>query len=159
MRITLQIAFCIALLGSVVTAQNKIESKWHCDKGTTQHSLDVGDMPGHTYMIQQGTCTNNASDSSLPEKTGMYTEFDENKKSGYTGHGRFNTTMADGDKVYYTYETSGPADMSKPANNKWKIVNGTGKQKGITGSGTCSGMRNKDESSDWTCTGTYTVPK
>jgi len=76
-----------------------------------------------------------------------------------SGHGRFNVTMDNGDKVYYTYETTAPTDITKPASNKWTIHSGTGKDKGIKGSGTCSGKRNADESSDWACTGTHSMGK
>jgi len=42
--------------------------------------------------------------------------------------------------------------------NKWKILSGTGKYKGIKGSGTCSGKLNAD-AADWECTGTYSMGK
>jgi hypothetical protein len=47
--------------------------------------------------------------------------------------------MANGDKVYYTYGRSAPTDISKTLSQKWEILSGTGKYKGIKGSGTCSG--------------------
>jgi hypothetical protein len=65
--------------------------------------------------------------------------------------------MDNGDMAHYTYEGSGPTDITKPATNKWKILGGTGKHKGMKGSGSCSGTRNQDGSSDWTCTGTYSM--
>jgi len=74
-------------------------------------------------------------------------------------HGHFNVTMDNGDKVFYTYEGTAPADMAKPVSNRWKIVNGTGKYKGIKGSGSCSGMRQKDMTVDYTCAGTYSIGK
>ena len=74
-------------------------------------------------------------------------------------HGRFNVTMDNGDKVYYTYERSSSTDITKPIEgHKWKIVSGTGKYKGIQGSGTCSGKANAD-AVDWECTGTYSMGK
>lgn len=76
-----------------------------------------------------------------------------------TGHGRYNVTMDNGDKVFYTYETSGSTDITKPASNKWKILSGNGKYKGIKGSGTCSGKLSADGAADWTCTGTYSMGK
>jgi len=152
MRKGLLLVFCLAVLGSVTLAQTKIETKWHCNNPAVTHKLDVGDMPDHSYSIAQGTCT--ATTSSAGEKSGAYTEFDETWKASMTGHGRFNVTMDNGDMEYYTYETSGPTDTKKPAANKWKIVGGTGKEKGVKASGSCSGTRSDDGSSDWTCSGT-----
>jgi len=157
MRRVWMVPMCVVAFAALTMAQNKIETKWHCSKATEQHKLDVGDMPGHTYGIQQGTCTATSTDPSFQEKSGTFTEFDEMGKATYTGHGRYNVTMDNGDMVYYTYTTSGSADTKKPASNKWTIHTGTGKEKGIKGSGTCSGTRNDDGSSDWECTGTNTM--
>jgi hypothetical protein len=140
-------------------AQGKVDTKWHCPKESVSHKLDVGDVPGHSYMILQGTCNATASDSGFPEKTGFDTEFQEIWKSSINFHGRANMTMDNGDKVYYTYEGSASTDITKPAPIKWKILSGTGKYKGIKGSGTCSGKFNADGSFDNACTGTYSLGK
>jgi hypothetical protein len=148
------VAFCLLAFGSAAMAQ-KIETKWHCAAQTATHKLDVGDEADHSYVIAQGACTAGANTSG--DKSGAYTEFQEVWKASYTNHGRFNVTMDNGDMAYYTYEGSGPADISKPASNKWQILNGTGKHKGMKGSGSCSGSRNADGSSDWACTGSSTM--
>jgi len=155
MRKLMLVVLCLLGFASVAMAQNKIETKWHCSKAAAAHKFDVGDMPDHSYQIAQGTCT--ATSSGSGEKSGAYTEFQELWKASFTNHGRFNVTMDNGDMVYYTYEGSGSTDIKKPASNKWKIVNGSGKQKGIKGSGTCSGKQNEDGSSDWACTGTSSM--
>ena len=159
MRKLLFVAFSLLLLTSAAMAQGKIETKWHCSKPSTEHKLNVGDMPDHTYSIIQGTCKTTATGSAFAEKTGDYTEFDETWKASMSGHGRFNVTMDNGDKLYYTYETSGPMEVGKPLSNKWKINSGTGKYKDIKGSGTCSGKNSADGTSDWQCTGTYSMGK
>lgn len=151
------VALCLLALGSAAMAQDKLEDKWNCAKPSATQSFDVGDVAGHSYVIAQGACE--ATSSSSGEKTGSYTEFQELWKASFTNHGRFNVTTDNGDKVYYTYEGSGPSDIKKPASNKWKIVGGTGKHKGIKGSGSCSGDRHDDGTSDWTCTGTYSMGK
>jgi hypothetical protein len=159
MRKLLFTAISLLLLGSAAMAQGKVNTKWDCAKQTADHQFDVGDVPGHAYWIAQGGCTATSSDEGFAEKTGAFTEFREMWKASYTGHGRFNVTMDNGDKVFYTYDQTGSADITKPASNKWKIHSGTGKHKGIKGSGTCSGMFHEDGSSDWTCTGTYSMGK
>ena len=159
MRKPLLVVCSLMLFASAAMAQGKIDTKWHCSKPATEHKLNVGDMPDHTYSIIQGTCNATASDNSFAEKADEYTEFDETWKATMTAHGRYNVTMDNGDKVYYTYEESRPTDIIKPASNKWKILSGNGKYKGIEGSGTCSGKLNADGSADWACTGTYSTGK
>jgi hypothetical protein len=140
-------------------AQNKVDTKWHCPKDWVEHKFDVGDVPGHSYLIAQGTCNATASDSGFAEKAGGWTEFQEIWKASITYHGRENMAMDNGDKVYETYEGSVSTDLTKPFSNKWKILSGTGKYKGIKGSGTCSGKFNADGSIDLECTGTYSLGK
>jgi len=148
------VAFCLLVFGSAAMAE-KVDTKWHCAAPTANQKLDVGDEPDHSYAISQGTCT--ATVSASGEKSGAFTEFQEVWKASFTNHGRFNATMDNGDMAYYTYEGSGPTDIAKPVTNKWKILSGTGKHKGMKGSGSCSGTRHEDGSSDWACTGTYTM--
>ena len=159
MRKLLFVAFSLLVFASAVMAQNKVDTKWHCPKQAADHKFDVGDVPDHSYMILQGTCNATSSGSGFAEKTGNYTEFREMWKASATWHGRFSATMDNGDKVYYTYEGSGPNEIAKPVSNKWTMVSGTGKHKGIKGSGTCSGTRSADGSADWHCTGTYSMGK
>jgi hypothetical protein len=157
MRKLLLVAVALLVSGSVAMAQTKVDTKWHCLKATTEHKLEVGDAPDHYYWIGQGACDATASGGDLKEKTGTFTEFHDAWKSSFNFHGHFNATMDDGDKVNYMYEGSTSTDITKPAANKWKIVGGTGKHKGIKGSGTCSGKLNADGSGDWECTGTYAM--
>src|SRR5208337_4514919 len=158
-RKLLFVACSLLVFGSATMAQGKVDTKFHCPKESANYKLDVGDVPGHSYMILQGTCNVTASDSGFPEKTGVYTEFLEAWKTSFNFHGRSIMTMENGDKVYYTFEGSGSADSTKPASSKSKILRGTGKYKGIKGSGTCSIKSNPDGSFDMECTGTYSIGK
>ena len=150
MRKTLVVVICALGLASLAAAQTKLDSKWHCDKPTTQQKLDVGDTADHAYVIAQGNCT--ATSSSAGEKAGTYTEFQETWKSSFTNHGRLVVTMDNGDKTYYNYQGTGNP-VKKSAMNKWKIGGGTGSHKTAAGSGSCEGKLADDGSSDWTCTG------
>lgn len=156
MRKLLLFALSLLVSASVAVAQNKIETKWHCSKPTGQQ-LEVGDVPDHVYWIGQGTCEATSSSGDLKDKSGSFTEFHDQWKASFNFHGYYNETTEDGDKVYYTYEGTGSPDPSKPIANKWKVVRGSGKLKGIKGSGSCSGKLNDDGSDDITCTGTYSI--
>ncbi len=173
MRKLMFLAIPLLVLGSSAMAQDKpsamapakpmaaggmghmIKTTWHCAKPSAQQSLDIGDMPDHSYGIMQGTCDATATAKGFPEKSGQYTETGETTKATLVSHGRYNVTMDNGDKVFYTYTDIGSTDPSKPMSNKWKIIGGTGKYKGINGSGSCTGKNNADSSSDLTCTGSY----
>ncbi len=157
MRMFFLVALALLVSGSIAMAQDKIDTKWHCSKATTEHKLDVGDVPDHTFLISQGTCDSTSSDGDLKEKSGQYTEFHDGWKASFKFHGYFDATADNGDKVHYTYEGSASTDIAKPAANKWKIVSGSGQHKGIKGSGTCAGKANADGSADWECTGTYAM--
>jgi len=157
MRNFVLVALSLLVSISAAMAQSKVDTKWHCGKATAEHKLDVGDAPDHVLWIGQGACDATASEGDLKEKSGQFTEFHDQWKASFNFHGYYNATTDNGDKVHYTYEGSTSTDTTKPAANKWKIVSGTGKNKGIKGSGTCSGKANADGSYDWECTGTYSM--
>ncbi len=157
MRKFLLMALALLVSGSIAMAQSKIDTKWHCSKAATEHKLEVGDMPDHALVVAQGTCETTGGSGDLKEKSGQYTEFRDAWKASFNYHGYYNATTEDGDKVFYKYEGSASTDITKPAANKWKIVSGSGKYKGIKGSGSCAGKVNPDNSLDWECTGTYSM--
>lgn len=157
MRNFVLVALSLLLPISAAMAQSKVDTKWHCGKAAAEHKFDVGDAPDHVLWIGQGTCDATASEGDLKEKSGQFTEFHDQWKASFNFHGYYNATTDSGDKVHYTYEGSASTDTTKPAANKWKIVGGTGKNKGIKGSGTCAGKAAADGSYDWECTGTYTM--
>jgi hypothetical protein len=166
MRKLFLMTFPLLVWGAVAMAQSKpsamarhkIDTKWHCQKASEQHQLDVGDMPGHSYGIAQGACDATSS-GGLGEKTGQYTESQEMWTASMKSHGIFISTLDNGDKIHYAYQFSGPTAPAKPMSNRWRIVSGTGAHKGIKGSGTCSGKSNADGSVDWACAGGYSMGK
>jgi len=150
MRRAMAVTFCLVLFGAMMFGQ-KVDTKWHCTKPAENPTLKVGDVPDHTYSLAQGTCE--ATGGSGGDKSGAWTESQETWKASYSLHGRFNVTMDNGDMVYYSYERSGKPG-EKTLHDKWKIASATGKHKGMTGSGTCTGKVNDDGSADFECSGT-----
>ena len=54
--------FCLFLCGlcvvsGIALAQGKSNVQWKCDKPAVQHTINVGDKPGHAYAIDQINCT------------------------------------------------------------------------------------------------------
>ena len=151
--ISLFLAYPFLLL-SIATAQNRIDTKWHCPNVSASHELQVGDVPDHSYLILQGGCSA-VSNSGLAEKNAAYTEFVESWKESNKFFGRWNVTLEDGDKLFYSYEGSEVTESKKPVTDTWKILGGTGKYKNAKGTGTCTGQVHEDGSSDWECVGEY----
>jgi hypothetical protein len=149
MRKPYLLAFCVLVFASVAIAQTSGKTKWHCDKPTTQNQLEVPDGSGHLFVIAQGNCT--ATQASMGEKSGQYTEFQDAHNTSFSNHGRLVVTMDNGDKAYYDYSGSGDR-AKKSATNKWKVAGGTGKFKSGGPSGACTGTLGDDGSSDWNCT-------
>jgi len=153
----------VCLFASAALAQGRISGTWSCPKppAATTHSYAAGDKPNHNYNLVQFKCTASKGEiAGVKEKEGSGVEFSETTGNNAANHGVFTETMANGDHVTYKYTGSA---VSKNGNlvsgaNKFDL-SGTGKFKDLKGSGTCSGKGNKDGSSTWTCTGTYTGVK
>jgi len=144
---------------STALAQNRVDTKWSCQKPSVFYSVAVGDAPNHTYTIFQVSCKSTASDANFPEDNSDYTEFQEMQDGSVSVHGRMNVTMKNGDKAYYSFEGSFSTDTTKPFWQRWEIESGTGRYKSIKGDGTCSGMVHADGTGDMECIGTYSIGK
>jgi hypothetical protein len=152
----------VCLCATVALAQGKVNNGWACGKPAMGHSIEIGDQPNHAYTIAQVKCTSTKGEiAGVREKEGTGTEFHEVTGNHSSGHGVFVETMANGDKIYFTYQPTGTSKngLMQSGSNKWQATGGTGKFKGIKGNGTCSGTGNADGSTNWTCTGTYSLPK
>jgi hypothetical protein len=162
MRKLVWIVGLVCLSATGARAQGKVDNGWACGKPAGGSSIDVGDKPGHAYSIYQIKCTSTKGEiEGVKEKEGTGTEFAEMKGNKSSGHGVFVETMANGDMIHFTYQTSATLEKGQmqSAANKWQATSGTGKFKGIKGSGSCTGKPAADGSSDWTCAGTYSLPK
>ena len=154
------VVLCLLFLApSVALAQGKTNVQWKCDKPSDQHSLPVGDKPGHAYSIEQISCTAIKGEIAGNKiKSGTGTEFLDIKGDNATGHGEFVESMENGDKNMYRYEFT--ASMKNGAfqsgSNKWSLIEGGGKMKGGKASGTCIAKGNPDQSVSFDCMGTYT---
>jgi hypothetical protein len=155
---------CAVFLFAVATgsAQTKITLSGKCDKPTILQSVPVGDMDGHAFVLDQGKCATMGEVGGAKSKEGMYSERGEMRGTHAKVWGFFLESYDSGDKIFYTYQSTGTmttgGGVSK-STNSWQMVGGTGKMKGIKGSGTCesTGNANGDGGDEFTCTGTYTL--
>ena len=152
----------VCLCATVVLAQGKVDNGWACGKPAMANSIEVGDQPNHAYAIDQIKCTSTKGEiAGVKEKEGTGTEFAEVTGNSSKGHGVFVETMANGDKIHFTYQTTATIKngQMQTGSDKWQATGGTGKFKGIKARGTCTGTGNADGSTTWACTGTYSLPK
>ncbi len=159
MRRTRLFALALCMAGSVAGAQ-AVNVTWHCVPQGTPTALQIGDAPGHAYLLDQVKCTAlKGSIGGVKQKEGLATEFSEATGDNAKGHGAFVETLSSGDKINYTYTLAGVSKDGKPVSgtNKWTAVGGTGKFKGATGSGGCKGTANPDGSFNYDCTGNITA--
>ena len=57
MRIV-SVLVAITLAASAAAGQTKISGSVHCPgKSDESHTIEVGDHPGHVYILEKGTCT------------------------------------------------------------------------------------------------------
>jgi hypothetical protein len=143
------------------TAQTKISGKQTCAKPDPQQSIDVGDKAGHSVTVQKAACK---WDVGL-EIEGVKSTESVDVASGEvwgtsaTQHGYNMSTMDNGDK--FTVKYSGTIKVAKDGtaafDGKWNFVSGTGKLKGIKGSGTYKGTGSADGSGTVDVEGDYTI--
>ena len=155
------VGLCVFFVcAGLAAAQTKVDVQWKCAKPAAQHSVDVGDQPGHAFLISQFKCNATKGEmEGVKQKDGAGAQFDEGTGNAAKFHGIYVETLANGDKVNYSYE--GSANMKGgaivDASNKWWSTKGTGKFAGIKANGTCKGTGAADGSVTWDCAGTYTA--
>jgi hypothetical protein len=146
---------------AVTSAQTKSTSSGKCAKAGVQQSVPAGDKDGHTFMIQSGKCETMGKVGDANSTEGAFAEHDEATGNIVKGSGVFVETYDTGDKIFYAYQaTVTMKDGSLMAGvNKYQITGGTGKMKGIKGSGTCKMTAGADSGFTYKCTGDYTLPE
>ena len=165
MRIkTFFLCLIVIALAAVASAQTKISGTQQCGKPDQEHSIQIGDRPNHSFAISQGKCTYTkpVEIAGIQSKEGVYTTLTET--SGNTLRYRFYyvDTMASGDKAYYRGEGTMTVkdEVPQSGDEKWTLVRGAGKLKGIKGKGTNTlKTAAADGSSTWDIEGEYELPK
>ncbi len=156
---TLCVCAVVALAVAMASAQTKTSMTGKCGKPDVEQSVPAGDQAGHAFSISQGKCTADGKIGSAMGKEGVFADHGEAMGTHTKTSGVFVETFDSGDKVFYNYqETVTTKDnMLQTGTNKYQIAGGTGKMKGIKGSGGCKLTGASDGSVDYTCTGTYTL--
>ncbi|HKD64134.1 MAG TPA: hypothetical protein VKB40_08875 [Candidatus Acidoferrales bacterium] len=149
--------FAFALVSTLAQTKQSLTGK--CSKPDTEQSVPAGDVEGHTFSLVQFKCTAKGEVNGEEGKDGIATEQRDGTAKHAKSWGVFVETFEGGDKVFYDYQTTVAAksDGTMAGTNKYQITGGTGKMKGIKGSGTCKLTDTGDGGSDYSCTGEYTI--
>ncbi len=162
MRRFLSFAFvsCLTVSTGVAQGAKTLKGSWKCSVVEPVSSVPVTGQADHAYSVYQVKCTASSGQvAGVKEQTGTATEFAEVMGNTNKGHGIFVETLENGDMVTYDYTFSSTMNgkVAVSASNTWTMKSGTGKAKGIKGSGSCKGKGNADASLSLDCTGSYTT--
>ena len=147
-----------AFAAAVTSAQTPIAMKGTCGKPDVMQTVPAGDREGHVFTLGQGKCTDDNEVNGVKSSGGVFAEHGDATATRSTAWGLYTESYAGGDKVFYEYETASTTKDGAmvSGSNKWKITGGTGKMKGMKGSGTCKLAPTADGGLTFDCSGTYT---
>ena len=161
-KLFLLVVMTCVCAGLASAQQGKIDSQWTCTKATSTDTSQAASKTPPTHMKVTFTCTATKGEiAGVKEKDGKGTETDDIKGDKVSGKGTFVESLENGDtlNIKYTVQATMKDGMVDTGSNKWQIASGTGKFKGIKGSGGCTGKGNADGSSAYDCTGNYSMAK
>jgi len=150
-------------LAAVASAQNKTSGTLQCSKPEQQQAIEVGDLPNHSFTINQSKCTwtKPLEIAGVQSKEDVYTEFSEvtGDRARVQGYGV--GTMTNGDKFYVRLGCSFALKEGAPESGECTgtFVGGSGKLKGLKGKATSKGKGTSDGTSTWEIESEYELPK
>jgi hypothetical protein len=146
-------------------AQTQVSGTLKCgdDKGDIQHTVEVGDHPGHVLMVGKGTCTWTAPIVIAGVKSITQTGASTTEVNGAKGQEKVYAviTMENGDKVFvHAQDTGTLTEGGKVITyaGTFSFTGGTGKFKGLKGKGTYKGSGNPESETTSQVEGEYTLP-
>jgi hypothetical protein len=160
MRKVILVPALLCGMAVIAGAQTKISGKLACAKPSVSQTGGDG---GQRIMFQKANCTWTTPFTVDGSKPGPTVDVSIGDMTGSTGkdHGYSTTVMDNGDSTFVRYE--GTMQMKKDGsgtlNGTWKYVRGTGKFRGISGSGTYKGQGASDGSAWADVSGHYSLAK
>jgi hypothetical protein len=153
----------LAMWPLAAQAQTPLNVTWKCNVVQPMPTpLPVPGEADRVYAVYQAKCTTDAGEiAGVKQKEGTTTEFADMKPTGAMGHGVFVETLENGDTIAYKFQATSTTKnkIVQSATDTWTITGGTGKVKGIKGTGVCKGKGDAEGSITLLCTGNYTLPK
>jgi hypothetical protein len=149
----------LALVVAMASAQTKTSMTGKCGKADVEQSVPAGDQSGHVFTLSQGKCSAEGDVGGAAGKDGAFSEHGEVTATHMKNWGVYVETFDSGDKIYYNYQGMGTMKDGAfhAGTNKYQITGGTGKMKGIKGSGSCKLTGTAGGGLDYSCSGEYTL--
>jgi hypothetical protein len=157
---------CLVALGVLasvaLSAQTKISGTLSCVKPDPMNAIPVGDAEGSVMNLAKVQCTwsKGMEMAGVTTKDGYSVAAGEVHGGKTKDHGIHVGNMANGDKYYVHFQSTGTAnpDHSGTSDGTWSFDGGTGKLKGLTGKGTYKATNNADGTSTVDVVGEYKTP-
>lgn len=156
---------CLLLfaLTPMLAAQTKLSGTAHCGKPDQQQTLEVGDRSGHLLSLSKTTCTwtKPMEIGGAQNKELTLIASDDIRGELARGRGYVVDTMTSGDKAFVSFVGTTTLKNSLPQalEGRWRYTGGTGKLKGIKGTGTYKGTGAEDGSVTYEVEGEYELPE
>jgi len=156
----------VAFAGAAL-AQTQVSGTLKCggsdDKGGVNHSVDVGDHPGHSVMLSKGTCTWTTPIVIAGVKAITQTGTSTAEINGAKGEEQVYAflNMENGDKVFVRAQDTGTITEGGKVityTGTFSFTGGTGKFKGLKGKGTYKGSGDPEGETTSKVEGEYTLP-
>jgi hypothetical protein len=156
---TMCVCAVVALAVAMASAQTKTSLSGKCGKPDVQQNIPAGDQQGHAFTLAQGKCSATGDVGGAAGKEGAFSEHGDVTAMHMKNWGVFVETFDNGDKIIYNYQGTGTMKDGafQAGTNKYQIAGGTGKMKGIKGSGTCKLTGTSDGGTDYSCSGEYAL--
>jgi hypothetical protein len=138
----LTICAVVIAMAASAAAQNKFSGTCNQGKPEPNYTLTVGDKADHSITLAKVKCiwkSGELGGVALKDEDDTYTSDASGKTSHDKGYGV--GTAANGDKYFVRFEGTTNMEKNAPvsATCTWSFAGGTGKLKGLTGKGTCTG--------------------
>ena len=152
MRIPVTLAAAVLILGwgALANAQTKFTLASQCAKADPEQAAPVNDQPGHVLAVSKTKCTLSGGEiNGLAAKEQEVTAYADVRGARSRAQGYVVVTVQNGDKAFVSFDGTGnqPQGQSGTGEGKWRFTGGTGKLKGLKGSGTYKSTNNADGTS------------
>jgi hypothetical protein len=122
----------------------------------SQSALVVPDQSGHELILAETTGTQKSSDPNWSDASLAYTSVTDIIDGKGTRPGYYVNTRSDGDRDWGTFEGRiTTVNNMRMVDGAYQNTGGTGKFRGLSGSGTFKSRSTSPRNVEVTCTGTY----
>jgi hypothetical protein len=153
---------CAMVMAMAVSAgaQSKFSGKCTQGKPDPNYTVQVGDKADHAMVLAKVKCTWASGDlggDTLKEEEDVFTADVKGRTSRDHGYGT--GTVASGDKYFVRFDGTTTYEKNAPVSGicTWNFTGGTGKLKGLTGKGTCTGKFDATGAAEFDIQGEYQI--